>query len=174
MRYLIVGTCSLIVTVFIHQSCNKYKNTSWAYTITYVYTNLSGVNVIIEAYQKEAGRQPILGQKWDLPNAKTIQFEPLRTEAAGPEPFDFDDDYDKGVRYDFVVIRFDNEKCLHYGRKYIPKNRDIFLREHYLEYEMRLNKSKKHDAPYYNSHDFTLTWIFTSEDVAQAVDCDRL
>ena len=170
MRYLIIGICSLVVTVCIHQSCNQYKNTSWAYTITYVYTNLSGVNVIIEAYQKEAGRQFILGQKWDVPNEKSIEFEPRTNDGGGPEPFNFRSNF--GPTYDSVVIRFDNEKCLHYGRKYIPKTRDIFLREHYLEYEMRLNKSKKHDAPYYNSHDFTLTWIFTPEDVAQAVNCD--
>ncbi|MCY4298485.1 MAG: hypothetical protein OXC61_04215 [Flavobacteriaceae bacterium] len=171
MNSSLVGVIPLISSVFICYSCS---NTSWAYTITYAYKNLSGIHLTMEAYQiKEVHQPSILGQKWDLPNAKTIQFEPLRTQAAGPEPFDFDDDYDKGVRYDSVVIRFDNKKCLNYTRS-VDNNRNLLRRESYLGYEMRLNKSKKHDAPYYNSHDFTLTWIFTPEDVAQAVDCDRL
>ena len=167
MRYLKIGIYSLVVTVCIHQSCNRYIYRSWVYTITYVYTNLSGVNLIIEA-----GTQSILGQKWHVPHGKSIEFEPQTNNGVGPEPFNFESNF--GPKYDSVVIRFDNEKCLHYGRYYISKTRDIFLRDHYLEYEMRLNKSKKHNAPYFNSGDFTLTWVFTPEDVAQAIDCDML
>ncbi len=167
MRYFLIGSLWLMILLFIE--CRKYPpRISYGYTVYWRYENQSGVHLSIEAYN-------LLGdqfEKWEVRNQVT-SFSPPVYHADGITPFFLR----SNTNYiaDSIVVRFENGKCLMYTKQLNYEDRNIFDIERYNEYEQVVIKNPSPGGPYYkNGPMMILTWTFTPEDVAQAVDCDML
>ncbi len=155
------------------QCVERIIEIDYGYSISYHYLNHSGTDLAIIAYDD-------LGEiinSWALASNEKLVFDST-LGGVGTPPTPFCKNIAKKDKIEShcakkVVVMFQNEKCNEYKNGF-PSERNIFNMEKYLEYEFYLKKNRKENDPIFNSHDFVLTWTFTPEDIAQAIDCDVL
>ncbi|MCY4161979.1 MAG: hypothetical protein OXE77_08970 [Flavobacteriaceae bacterium] len=166
MRYFLIG--SVLLIILWSQGCRKYPDRiSYAYTVHWRYENQSGIHLDLEAYN-QLGEQ---FEEWEIIHGRTVFFPPVNHDH-GVFPFFLRPNAMYSA--DSVIVRFENGKCLVYTEQLTYDERNIFDLETYKEYEQFAIKNPKPGGPYFKKGPIILTWTFTPEDVAQAVDCDRL
>ena len=175
MRYLISGI-SLVLFASNILGCHNYPDRiSYYYKITYGYENNSGEHINMQAYNRYDDRVV----HWHIPDGHKIVFPPL-TQNWGATPFNLDDGRDAGVYVrnfyaDSIIIRFITGDCLIYASNL--EERNIRLPQWYNGYKEALNEdyetrdSNSGSVPFYSSHEFSLTWVFTPEDLNEATKC---
>ena len=144
---------------------------SWSSEITYRYINQSRLDLVIEAYDTPENANRLI-DRWKINHDEMISIGPLSGEPSS-SPFS---GFKKGSS-DFVIIRFDHGECLTYHRFAHhdgSHQKNIFDLRSYSDDVKRLRKNRKKRNQSITYPEFMLTWTFTPEDVAQAVDCDRL
>ena len=114
---------------------------------------------------------------WHIPDGHKIVFPPLNQDW-GATPFLFDDGregYIQKFHADSIVIRFITGDCLIYASNF--EERNIRSEKWYNGYKEALNEdyetrdSNSGSVPFYSSHEFSLTWVFTPEDLNEATKC---
>ncbi len=143
---------------------------SFFYKTNYVYQNHTEVDLKIIAYSRTNTE---LIDEWNITTGQQILIGPLVNEFPIPFYNYFIKLREKYEDSDSVVIEFANNKCLVYNR-YEATDGNILIAKNYQGFKEVEVKKPKEGEPIFNKHSFTLTWIFTPEDVAQAVDCDML
>ncbi|MCY4160274.1 MAG: hypothetical protein OXE77_00225 [Flavobacteriaceae bacterium] len=157
-----------MLTTLLFTECRKHPpQISYGYKVHWRYENQSGVNLILEAYNQFGDQF----EEWEIRNHAT-SFFPLVNHANVVSPFFLR----PSTKYsaDYIVVRFENGKCLVYAKQLNYEDRNIFDIEIYNEYQQVAIKNPKPGGPYFKKGPIILTWTFTSEDVAQAIDCEML
>ncbi len=166
MRSFLVGSLLLATLLFVE--CRKYTpRISYVYTVYWRYENQSGVYLSIEAYNQFGDQF----EEWEVRN-QAISFSPPVRHAHVVAPFFLRPNTNYVA--DSIVVRFENGKCLVYTEQLTYDERNIFDIERYNEYEQVAIKNPNPGGPLFNPTTFILTWTFTPEDAAQAVDCNML
>ncbi|MCY4562829.1 MAG: hypothetical protein OXC03_11175 [Flavobacteriaceae bacterium] len=152
---------AILMTAFI--SCTKVV--SHQYWVTYCYFNRSGVELVMEIYGTNSYRE------FKIDNEDSAIIGPINTDGV-VAPFAF-----QNARTDSVVVKYENERTMKYTVDKPDKSeRTLFYPNWYMGYEDNLDKRydghlsirKLKGRHRYNKHHFTLSWIFTPEDLNNA------
>ncbi len=168
MHFLIHGfiLSSFSFGFLLYVRCGE-EDISYGYTVNWVYENNTGNNITLEVYNQ-------LGEKfsqWEIQDQANIIIPETEHEHY-IFPFFLDS---KITRIAVSVIaRFENGKCLEYSKRKEDSSKNIFDLMNYNEYEQVAIKNLNPGEPYFEKSPITLTWTFTPEDIAQAIDCDVL